>query len=573
MKALPSKSWNRGLSWCAFAVSLLSMFACLCGAVFHLARAYIRTSVSTFPDEWPSFWAALFSFAFSVFSLAVCYAEVRRLSMKAVVISWKSRALLFGFVFVMFVLTFISLISYLVTEDIQTTLWILMGFTPVSVLMALEIDITHRSYKMLKSPQYTDYLFTDIDPSWGRIPVSPYAQYDTDASDSSSTSGHTTDSDISLSTPSVVMPTDRHKKQKLLKGLRRCLGALAMAVVTLAYVMFTVNSVVHASKYRIMLNPPGKKFLVPFSNTSERTVRLHINCIGVPSKQYPYTLVLDHDQGVPSPLMFIIQDYIIKNVRNIGAQPNYNGENNNSSNINTISTSSSITSPSTMRVCTYDRGGYGWSERGRNIVLVSEKAQQLVALLQAANEKGPYVLGAHGHGGLVMTEAIKLLPQDAVAGIVLINSYAFGNIRKKIDLALGKSYTKDVRNIISLADVNRAFSPMGVSWIKASKTIGTIEKFITTGLKIKNNPSILLRDAIEWSEERSSFLDSSYWDILEYYKKDSVNNEEVRKKKKNYKHTYTKIYIPYFHHSNRTLEENTSSHLNTFTRGREQCHL
>ena len=523
MKALPNKSWNHGLSWCAFAVSMLAMFACLCGAAFHLARAYIRTAVSTFPDEWPSFWAALFSLSFSVFSLVVCYKEVKSLGKKTIVISLWKRVALFVFIIAIFLMTFLSLVAYIVIEDIQTTLWVLMGFTPTTVLMVLEIDILKRSYKVEKSPKYSEYILTSSDSSWGKIPAGPYPNYEeiTNAKDpyaqlpsSLSPPPRALSPTTASSSPYGLRSTNRFSSlfegKTFLKVAGYVLGALVMAFIVVTYLLFTITSLVHASSYGIMRNPPGKRYQVPFSNTSERMINLHINCIGNHSAKYPYTLIFEHDQSIPSPSMFLVQSYIT----NILKSDNENANNNNND---------------TMRICTYDRGGYGWSERGRNIVLESEKAQQLIALLGAAGEAGPYVFGAHGHGGLVMAETISQLSLDSVAGIVLIDSYVFGNIRKRIDKVLKESYERDVRRIIGAADRHRAVSPIGGSWIKASKKAAAVNKFVSPNLRIGSNPEILAKDAIEWSMRISSGLDSAYWDILEYYKKDAVSNEVIRK--------------------------------------------
>jgi len=51
------------------------------------------------------------------------------------------------------------------------------------------------------------------------------------------------------------------------------------------------------------------------------------------------------------------------------------------------------------RVCSYDRAGYGWSDPGPEPRSSLQIAHELKQLLQAAGEKGPYVLVGHSMGG------------------------------------------------------------------------------------------------------------------------------------------------------------------------------
>ena len=51
------------------------------------------------------------------------------------------------------------------------------------------------------------------------------------------------------------------------------------------------------------------------------------------------------------------------------------------------------------RVCSYDRAGYGWSGATTLPRTSKEIVKELHALLEAANEKGPYILVGHSFGG------------------------------------------------------------------------------------------------------------------------------------------------------------------------------
>ena len=72
------------------------------------------------------------------------------------------------------------------------------------------------------------------------------------------------------------------------------------------------------------------------------------------------------------------------------------------------------------RVCSYDRGGYGWSDPSPKPRLPSAMAEELYTLLTKAGEKPPYVLVGHSFGGFdVSMYAHKY--RDEVAGIVLVD--------------------------------------------------------------------------------------------------------------------------------------------------------
>ncbi|MEX2394045.1 MAG: alpha/beta hydrolase [Actinomycetota bacterium] len=76
----------------------------------------------------------------------------------------------------------------------------------------------------------------------------------------------------------------------------------------------------------------------------------------------------------------------------------------------------------TSRVCSYDRSGHGWSERGPSSAGTRAGiAKQLHALLQAAHVPGPYVLVGHSLGGMYIREFARRYPSDVV-GMVFVDS-------------------------------------------------------------------------------------------------------------------------------------------------------
>lgn len=75
----------------------------------------------------------------------------------------------------------------------------------------------------------------------------------------------------------------------------------------------------------------------------------------------------------------------------------------------------------THRVCSYDRAGYGWSERGP-IPRTSEVfVDELARLLRLADESPPYILVGHSLGGFTVRGFAHQFPEQ-VAGMVLVDS-------------------------------------------------------------------------------------------------------------------------------------------------------
>jgi len=73
------------------------------------------------------------------------------------------------------------------------------------------------------------------------------------------------------------------------------------------------------------------------------------------------------------------------------------------------------------RVCSYDRAGYGWSDPGPEPRTSLQIATELKALLQAAGERGPYVMVGHSFGGFNVRVFTGLHPSDVV-GMVLVDA-------------------------------------------------------------------------------------------------------------------------------------------------------
>jgi len=73
------------------------------------------------------------------------------------------------------------------------------------------------------------------------------------------------------------------------------------------------------------------------------------------------------------------------------------------------------------RVCAYDRGGYGWSDRSTRPRTPDGITADLHELLEKAGERPPYILVGHSLGGLNMWAFANRYPAQA-AGLVLVDS-------------------------------------------------------------------------------------------------------------------------------------------------------
>jgi len=69
----------------------------------------------------------------------------------------------------------------------------------------------------------------------------------------------------------------------------------------------------------------------------------------------------------------------------------------------------------------FDRTGSGWTGPARQPVTISGEVEQLKLLLEAAGEKGPFILAGHSFGGLFSANFAHHYP-GLVAGVILLDS-------------------------------------------------------------------------------------------------------------------------------------------------------
>jgi pimeloyl-ACP methyl ester carboxylesterase len=165
------------------------------------------------------------------------------------------------------------------------------------------------------------------------------------------------------------------KTKRLLTGLKKFFtGLLAfLFVLSLTGILYQ-TAATEADKRNFP--PPGN--LIDVGG-----FKMHINCIGEGSP----TVILDALSGGFSSYWAWVQPEVAKQVR----------------------------------VCAYDRAGFGWSENDPEPESPQRTAQNLHALLANANIAGPFVMVGHSKGGIYVREYAALYPQDVV-GMVLLDS-------------------------------------------------------------------------------------------------------------------------------------------------------
>lgn len=187
---------------------------------------------------------------------------------------------------------------------------------------------------------------------------------------------------IITQSPAVpVKPQATNLKSRLFARLKRVALWLMIGVVALTTTGAAYQTIATALDKRAY-PPPGQMIDVG-------GYRLHLNCMGVQSSDgSPTVILLD---GLPS--MSVVWTYI---------QPAL---------------------VETTRVCAYDRGGGGWSDRAPNPRDPEHIATELHTLLNKASISGPYVLVAHSFGGLYARMYADRYPQDVVGMVMLDSSH------------------------------------------------------------------------------------------------------------------------------------------------------
>ena len=135
----------------------------------------------------------------------------------------------------------------------------------------------------------------------------------------------------------------------------------------------------------VEIDPPGKMYSV---NGTE----LHLYCTGPENDDQP-TIIIVSGGGTPSPIYFHLQENLSKSIR----------------------------------TCSYDSAGLGWSEPNDIHATVKNMSNELYQLLQTAQIDGPIILAGHSLGGLVSL-IYSAEHEEQVVGIAFIDSSHYNQV-------------------------------------------------------------------------------------------------------------------------------------------------
>ena len=154
-------------------------------------------------------------------------------------------------------------------------------------------------------------------------------------------------------------------------------------VKTLKTIHFITYSLLFVSLVTLSINTFAKDKIYPGELINIGTHRLHIHCIGTGSP----SVIIDSGIGGFSLEWIKVQNNLSENVR----------------------------------ICSYDRAGYGWSDPGPRPRTTERISSELRRLLSAAKVSGPYILVGHSFGGYNVRYFASKYPQ-LTAGLVLVDS-------------------------------------------------------------------------------------------------------------------------------------------------------
>ncbi|MCG8325192.1 MAG: alpha/beta hydrolase [Thiotrichales bacterium] len=106
-----------------------------------------------------------------------------------------------------------------------------------------------------------------------------------------------------------------------------------------------------------------------------------------------------------------------------------------------------------IRVCAYDRAGYGWSEPGPSPRVTDQLVEELEELLIRADIQPPYVLAGHSYGGFNVQYFAKLNP-DKVVGMALIEGSHPDQANRIPDIPSHRERSRNSNHITTTFDVS-----------------------------------------------------------------------------------------------------------------------
>lgn len=136
-------------------------------------------------------------------------------------------------------------------------------------------------------------------------------------------------------------------------------------------------------------------------------------------------------------------------------------------------------------VVTYDRAGYGKSERGTRALDGLETARDLHVLLRGVKVDGPYVLVGHSYGGRIVRLFASAYPGE-VAGMVLEESTHEDAIDAQRAVLSGKdletydAMTAPFRAVVAEPRTESEFMPMTSAQLRSSAPLPRVPLIVIT---------------------------------------------------------------------------------------------
>ncbi len=180
--------------------------------------------------------------------------------------------------------------------------------------------------------------------------------------------------------------------------------------------------------------------------------------------------------------------------------------------------------PEHVRVCSYDRAGYGWSDSGPSPRSTSHIVDELHTLLQVAEVLPPYVLVGHSFGGYNMLYLAKTHPDES-AGLVLVDSSHPDQAERLPELPAVRDRNKN-NDVVTFyqGQSNFKYYPKDIQsklmWALAQqKMIRTVRResanFVFSGEQVKNAGTLPDIPLIVITRGKRVWPDEPYGNMLE----------------------------------------------------------
>ena len=187
------------------------------------------------------------------------------------------------------------------------------------------------------------------------------------------------------------------------------------------------------------------------------------------------------------------------------------------------------------KVCSYDRAGFGWSDRRSGERTPGGLAQELNLILNAAELKPPYLLVGHSFGGLIVRAYAAQFPHE-VCGMVLVDAlhpaeWATSTREQKRVLAGGMLLSwigallcslGVVRLCVSLAARGRTRTGQTVLRSFGSQATEVVNRIV--GEVTKLPPELLIAVRAHWTNAKSFLTQASYFASLPRSSREMLNS-------------------------------------------------